>query len=246
MGLSVEQAQKQTHISARVISAMEDGQCDTMLTANYVKSFLKEYSKFLGFDHQKVVDEYLSLHPELQVKGINTGISGLDEKRTAKLSAIIRMSGWAALALLVISLAVFGISKAGSLFKRSGDARGARTVKDRKAVSAPKARSVKAPVTKTAAAVAAPKAASVKNGPFTMVLRVKNPVMVQLKKDGALIFKRVLPKGIEETFSVNNSINMFVGRAEAIEIIINGRSFGSPGRGVIRNIEVTSNGVKTR
>ena len=70
--------------------------------------------------------------------------------------------------------------------------------------------------------------------------------MVQLKKDGVIIFKRVLPKGTEETLSAENTVNMFIGRAEAIEIIINGKSLGSPGRGVIRNLEVTSNGVRVR
>ena len=73
-----------------------------------------------------------------------------------------------------------------------------------------------------------------------------NPVMVQLKKDGVIIFKRVLPKGTEESFNVNNSVDIFVGRAEAVEIAVNGKSLGSPGRGVIRNVEVTSNGIRVR
>ena len=82
--------------------------------------------------------------------------------------------------------------------------------------------------------------------PFTLTLKVRNPVMVQLKKDGVPIFKRVLPKGTEETLAVDNSVSMVIGRAEAIEIIVNGKSLGSPGRGVIRNLEVTSNGMRVR
>ena len=62
----------------------------------------------------------------------------------------------------------------------------------------------------------------------------------------AYIFKRVLPKGTEEAFNVNNSVDIFVGCAEAIEIGVNGRSLGSPGRGVIRDVEVTSNGIRVR
>ena len=48
--ITVEQAQKQTHIHSTVITALEEGRCDDILTPNYVKSFLKEYSNYLGFD----------------------------------------------------------------------------------------------------------------------------------------------------------------------------------------------------
>ena len=47
-------------------------------------------------------------------------------------------------------------------------------------------------------------------------------------------------------FSADNSVNMFIARAEYVEIIVNGRSLGTPGRGVIRNLEVTSNGIRVR
>ena len=71
--VTVDQAQKQTHIHSTVITALEEGRCDDILTPNYVKSFLKEYSSYLGFDHQAVVSEYLSIHPELKKKNINLG-----------------------------------------------------------------------------------------------------------------------------------------------------------------------------
>ena len=233
-GVTIEQAQKHTHIHSTVLSALEDGRCDDILTPNYVKSFLKEYSGYLGFDHQAIVNEYLAIHPELKTKNINLGI-GADQKASADLSRIIRITRSVIIFFIFIFLAVFISSKTGAFFKNL------------KAVKNPKT----SKYSKTAHRAASPAAAtrnlpSGKPAPFTMTLKVKNPVMVQLKKDGVLIFKRVLPKGIEETFSANSSINMFVARAEAVEIIINGKSLGSPGRGVIRDVEVTSNGVRAR
>ena len=79
-GVTIEQAQKHTHIHSTVLSALEDGRCDDILTPNYVKSFLKEYSNYLGFDHRTIVGEYLTLHPELKAKNINLG-GGTDQKR---------------------------------------------------------------------------------------------------------------------------------------------------------------------
>lgn len=237
-GLTIEQAQKQTHIHSTVLTALEDGRCDDMLTPNYVKSFLKEYSNYLGFDHQAMVSEYIAVHPELKARGINFSVNKADQKSTADLAKIIRIVRSVIIFLILISLVVFISAKTAAFFKNLKAVKKTKTFKSVKAVASARAPSAKVSVLR--------KAASTKNAPFTLTLKVRNPVMVQLKKDGVLIFKRVLPKGTEETLSANDSVNMFIGRAEAIEIIVNGKSLGSPGRGVIRNLEVTSNGVRAR
>lgn len=237
-GLTIEQAQKQTHIHSTVLSALENGRCDDILTPNYVKSFLKEYSSYLGFDHQAIVSEYLTLHPELKNKNINTTIDKTNMRSFVDIGRMIRMAGFVFIILAFIGLAIFAGSKVTGYFKNS------KVVKNVRPAKAGKAAAVR---TKAPAKVVVPRRNIMsKNVPFTMTLKVKNPVMVQLKKDGVLIFKRVLPKGTEETFAVNNAVNMFVGRAESIEIIVNGKSLGAPGRGVIRDIEVTSNGLRIR
>ena len=234
-GVTIEQAQKHTHIHSTVLSALENGKCDDILTPNYVKSFLKEYAGYLGFDHQKIVSEYLAIHPELRSKNINLG-AGFDQA-SADLSKAIRIARSVIIFLLLISLVVFVSSKSVSFFKNLKAVKKTKTSKYGKAA----ARNIPASVKTTAS-----RNGTARNAPFNMTLRVKNPVMVQLKRDGVTIFKRVLPKGTEETFSANSSISMFVARAEAVEIIVNGQSLGSPGRGVIRDLEVTSNGVRIR
>jgi cytoskeletal protein RodZ len=233
-GLTIEQAQKQTHIHSKVLAALEDGRCDGILAPNYVKSFLKEYSRFLGFDHQKMVGDYLALHPELKNKNINLNPIKSDQKNAAGLANMVRLARTIIVSLLLVSLAVFAAMKATALFKNKKST----AVKSSKITSSLKKNSQK----KTSSQ----NVSFAKNVPFTMTLKVNNPVMVQLKKDGVVIFKRVLPKGTEETFNVNKSVDIFVGRGEAIEIVVNGKSLGSPGRGVIRDIEVTSNGIKIR
>ena len=234
-GLTIVEAQKQTRIHSNVLAALEKGRCDDILTPNYVKSFLREYSNFLGFDSQAVVNEYLAAHPELKSRNVNAGLNKSDMKASADLAKTIRMTRAVALALVLIFLAVFISSKTIAFFKNM---KSSRKTAYSKAASRPAAASSKKAAVRNNT--------SAKNAPFTLVLKVKNPVMVGLKKDGVLIFKRVLPKGIEEAFKVNNSVNISVGRAESIEIIVNGKSFGAPGRGVIRDIEVTSNGVRVR
>ncbi|MDO8525758.1 MAG: helix-turn-helix domain-containing protein [Candidatus Omnitrophota bacterium] len=232
--LTIEQAQKQTRIHSTVLIALEDGRCDDILPPNYVKSFLKEYASYLGFDHQAVVAGYLSVHPELKSRGITSGASRKDESSSAGLSKIIRLIRSIVIFLTLIFLAVFISSKAVTFFKNAKSSRSSATSKYGKTLSRAKAPS------------GPRKSSALKNLPFTMTVKTKNPVMVQLRKDGVLLFKRVLPKGSEEIFAVKNSANIFVGRAEFIEIIVDGKSLGSPGRGVARDVEVTSNGIKIK
>src|SRR3989338_3940960 len=69
--LTIEQAQKQTHIHSAVLIALEEGKCDEMLTQTYVKSFLKKYSTFLGLDPKEIINAYSALHPELESRAVN-------------------------------------------------------------------------------------------------------------------------------------------------------------------------------
>ena len=117
-GLTLEQAQKQTRIHSTVLSALEDGRCDDILTSNYVKSFLKEYSNYLGFDHQKMVGDYLALHPELKAKNINLSANIPDQKASADLAKMIRIARSIAVVLILIFLAVFVSSKTAAFFKK--------------------------------------------------------------------------------------------------------------------------------
>ncbi|MCX5680254.1 MAG: helix-turn-helix domain-containing protein, partial [Candidatus Omnitrophica bacterium] len=64
-GVTIDQAQRQTHIHSTVISALESGRSDEVLTPTYVKSFLKKYSSYLALDSNQLVKEYQALHPDL-------------------------------------------------------------------------------------------------------------------------------------------------------------------------------------
>jgi len=235
--ITVEQAQKQTRIHSTVITALEEGRCDDILTPNYVKSFLKEYANYLGFDSREMVTEYLALHPELQTKNVSLAKTVLNEP--IDLSILIRAARFILIFAIMIFLAFFLVGKTKDMLRQ-------RNIIKKELASRRDRPKAAASVSSKAALPQARKGQGSRKEPFTLTLKVKSPTMIQLKRDGVVIFKRVLSKGTVETFTANNSVNMFVARAEAIEILVNGKSQGVPGRGVIRDLEVTSNGVRVK
>jgi len=79
-----------------------------------------------------------------------------------------------------------------------------------------------------------------------LTIKVRQAVLVQLKKDGVLIFKRVLPKGTTESFTADDNISLYIAKAEALELVLNGKSIGPPGKGVIKNLEITRKGIRIK
>ena len=47
----------------------------------------------------------------------------------------------------------------------------------------------------------------------------------------------------KETWQANDKVELWVGNAAALDLDLNGRPLGSPGRGVIKNILVTHEGL---
>ena len=208
--LTLDQAQKQTHIHTTVLHALEEGRCDEILTSNYVKSFLKEYANYLGLDSKALVGEYLSLHSELAPHRASKSETG----DTVNLSRIIHLARTAIIVFAVLVLVIVLAAKSKNFIKAIM-ARRPQSAGTAAAARAQAAKQVKARQQKKAPQAQGP--AQTKKAPFTLQLRIKNNVMVELKKDGVILFRRVLPRGAVETFTANNSINIYVGKAESIE-----------------------------
>lgn len=232
--LTVEQVQKQTHIHSTVILALEEGRCDEILTPTYVKSFLKSYSQFLGLDPRDMLKEYSRIHGEESrdaLPSLRPGADGGVDIVSKLVYGVVVL----ALALAMAFALIFLWHKAGAFIKGiKRHPSGAVTAKA--AAQAPKKKTPEPQ----------PKQAIQKKAPFTLVLRTKKAVRVKLKKDGVALFERVLPKGLSESFSADEKIELDIARGESVELVLNGKFLGSPGKGVIRNLEITKNGIKAK
>ena len=70
--------------------------------------------------------------------------------------------------------------------------------------------------------------------------------MVKVKADGKPVFSRVLTRGNVESFTAKDRFNLYIAKGEAVELYLNGKSLGSPGRRVIEDVEITRNGLKVK
>jgi cytoskeletal protein RodZ len=239
--LEIGQVQKQTRIHSSA----------------YVKSFLRKYSQYLNLDSEELAKEYSINHPERPDAG-EAKVGAKDFKRDDALIKFIYVVGIALLLIASLSIAAILVRKVSSSFcAKRQTVRETSTIPSRsktKAVKAPR-RAVEAPVkTAVAAKLAASKKAqkdieeiSIPQGEkLKVVLKVKQPCLIGVKEDGELRFKRVVPKGAQESFTANDRIEIYTAKAEAMEIILNGKTLGSPGRGVIKNIEISRKGIRIR
>jgi len=58
-GLTLENVQAKTRISARYLAALEDGRYDALPTPVHVRGFLRNYARFLNLDPQPLLDRYV-------------------------------------------------------------------------------------------------------------------------------------------------------------------------------------------
>lgn len=240
--LTIDQVQKQTKIYSNVIIALEEGRCDEVVPALYVKSFLKKYAQFLGLDPAEAAKEYglekeriperelIKERPEKQAAA-RQPIQTIRQMPSGPPLNLMRFAGLAVLALAVIFTVTFIGKKAVSAFKRPRIVvRGGPSAAVIKNSSRPSS---------TAGSAAWTKAAR----PFTLVLKVKEPVWVEVKKDGEELYKRVLPRGTVETYKPSRMMEFYIAKPASVEIVVDGKRVKLPAKGVLKHLEVTKKGV---
>jgi hypothetical protein len=79
---------------------------------------------------------------------------------------------------------------------------------------------------------------------LNLTFRVKQPVLVTLKKDGVLMYNVPMKKDTVETITANESIELDFIRAEALEITLNGHQIPLPSKSNIHGVIITRKGVK--
>jgi len=224
-GISIEQAQKDTRISSRILSAIEADRAQEVISGPvYIKSFIKKYANYIGLDGGSLAESFTGSKP-----GFKEQISVLskDEKPgRVPLKKIIYVAVAIVIIFLGIKLIVFAGSKTIAFLKSRPKAEKIVTVKPKPALKQ----------------VVGPAAASVPQIPkgedLTLSLKARADVYLKVRSDGNVIYDGILKKGSSEKWKAKEYFEISTSRVEALAIDLNGTSLGSLGKGVVKGLRL--------
>ena len=208
-GLTLEDLHKKTRVHINILKAIE-GEALTDLSPVYLKGFIKIYCKALGLEYKDYIPDYREPSSEVIVehkkradsflKSAGMKINSLKPNRKVRNVILI--------ALIVLFSLVFLSKVSGCFFSKR---------KERKA----------APVPALSSGSTLPKEAF---GGISLAVSAKERCLVFVKADGKVVFHRVLEKGRSGTWKAKERIELSLGNASAVEIIVNGRRFTNLGK----------------
>ena len=240
--LTLGQVQKQTRIHQTVLKALEEGKCDSMLNPAYEKSFLKKYAEYLGIDSRQVLNEYKKFRPDTESRIANRLLEPAPHSKNSP--GIVPFIKLITIVAVLIALVAFAGGKVASYLKGSHPSKRAVTSKPKLPLS--QVKSIKKVSQASPASKAVNEIIVPKNVKLKLLLKINKNVLVKMKIDGVLLFERELTKGTAEIFTADRAINIYAANGESIELVLNGKSMGSPGKGTLKNIEITRSGIKLK
>jgi len=257
-GLTLEEVQKKTKIHLNILKAIE-GEGLTNLSPVYLKGFLKIYCNFLGLDPKECIPDYKehasivpvqTSIPEERNKPLKSGPTFL-ENASLKLSSLpLKKIKKLLIFLLIAFVFIFVLGKIIKFISsRPNPSPAVVNLQKRKVivrqapvapVVKPKAKAQEAVLTKTqvAAETKLPKEAS---GGISLVISAKENCLVFVKVDGRVVLHRVLERGRSDSWKAKDKIELSLGNAAAVELIVNGQRFSDLGRRgqQLKNIVIT-------
>jgi Uncharacterized protein conserved in bacteria len=246
--LSIEQVQKQTKIHYTVLIGLEEGKPSDTLTDTYIRSFLKQYAHFLGLNSAELLKDYFPANTESPAPSIPIPVpEKISSQEVKSPSNFIYMAVLATVAIISIMLIIFIVNQASAILKKTKPAQQKRSLAA-SAKKKPAAKIAPAAQKKKPVVSAAPETKDIvpKSEPLILEIKVKKAVRVKLKKDGALLWDRLLPAGTIERAAANKSIELDIAKAEDLSLSLNDQPIVLEEKGVLKGLEITRKGVKTK
>ncbi|MCQ9206734.1 MAG: DUF4115 domain-containing protein [Omnitrophica bacterium] len=239
-GVTLENIWNATRIQGKIVEALEEGRADDVLSRVYVTLFLKKYAAFLDLNSRDLVENYKAFYtaPEDQILDI---IETKSEEGSAGINIDFRKWVKPALSVALVLLSLFFVTFLGGKAKSFYRAR--KSVSSR--VAKKKVKTKKLPPQPAPFNKQAQKIFPIpKQDKINLALSSVLDVWIKVSVDGKSEFEGTLTKGKKKTFSAANDIKLWAGRAEALNVAINKTSIGKIGKGNVKNITISRQGLK--
>jgi cytoskeletal protein RodZ len=246
--ISLEEVHSRIKIHPRVLQLLEDDKFDKLPSPLFVKSFLKSYAEFLEVNPDEIVRTYEreKKEPE-QVLYLKTQT----EKRLIR-PVPPQVAG----AIAIVAVVLVSGFLAFTLFRAAGGwiakAQSARP-KAVKAAARPKQAKPKPAPAAPAPTPSGEWLRSVELGnfpklaaktPLELTITAADSVWLRVTCDGKVLFQSILKKGASETWKASNAVEIWTGNSSNMQLFLNRFPLGSPGKGVIRKLVVSHDGVR--
>lgn len=229
--LTIERVHQDTKMMPRIISAMEEDAFDRIGAKTYQESFLKKYARYLGVD----MPEEMMYAVKTQAVGSSQAAGAIFDKRQVPVKEEAPPRWIILAAIMAMSLAAvitLGFVLAKSV-KLSPPAKEARSEAKRKpqAAATPNMKIV---------------TLAQKGEALRLKLYAKEDVWIKVRSDGKVLSQGILPKGSKEILEAKGRFNIWTGKVEALAFTVNDNPLDIKGKGVIKDIRITHDGIEMR
>ena len=237
LNLSVEDAYRQSRIHPSVINDIENGVFDR-IGKLYVKSFLKKYSATLGLNTENIMKKYESIAFTIPAREFDLGVREKEEKNEVLGVFMEKKLQTAFAVILAVVLAALVVVLIGMMRSKVLLAR-------RQKEAAVLTREVAAVPVKTRKTISKRTAPAARvSTPVSLTLKARGKVWVQITRGENTLFAGILKKGDSKTWKSDGTLTVWTGKGEMLDFVVNKRRVGKVAAGVVKNIKVSSSGVK--
>ena len=232
-GLNFDKIYKATRMQASIVRAFEEGRAEEILDRVYVLLFLKKYASLLDLNADGLARDYKASLSEHKTENLDVVGDKEAIEKNIEMQKWVTLAGSLVLVFMVVFFSLFFGLKLKSFYRtrKSTQVKATETVKPVKITKPPEATSF--PVIP-------------KNRPIKLALHGTDEVWMKVSKDGHVVFVGTLSKNATREWIAKDSIELWVGRAEALRFTINGVSLGKIGEGNIKTIQISKDGLKLR
>jgi len=220
--ITIDKVYQDIKIHPKIIIALEEEDMENLPNPVYVKSFIKEYAKYLGLDVKPLLKKYSSMISEefpssLSLKKLQT--------KPDYIKTLFYFKKFLYLLVFVIVILIISWT-----INKINNRKVTSVEKDNKIASVSTA-----PIEKE---MLVPKGKTLK-----LRIETLKDTWVEVKADGNVIFKRVLDKGKSQEFKASKNFKIWVGKASGVKLYLNDIPLGSIGTGVVKNILIDRSGI---
>lgn len=252
--VTLEDVHAKTKIHPRILQLLEEEKFDKIPSPLFVKSFLKSYAEFLELSPEEMISLYEKQATEpLQKQSIYIESEDERQRRARSLSrdgvliaAVVLASGLAAYIGydLIKTMSHPTVSRQKKTISSKSSSQGPAKERGGSAglLAAEKNPNAAGEWLRSPAQGNFPRI----SGRTSLILEIKalENVWMRVTCDGKVLFESILKSGATETWTADNKIEIWTGNASAMKLELNKTDLGSPGKGVVKKMVITHEGVR--